>query len=304
MSLKKRIPPSDPLPAMEGVDPNSKDQNAVFDYVAEQQRIQDELNKAASSINHGVEDVKQEHPKDIVDSNEKIEINDENDYLKYEAENQKTIGHTSVDPDIYEGRGFDAAIQVKTAKSQVFEDTGKKQARPSTKVDLSNLDESMIMNMPEIKVSSYELIDILNPPFKDKSLRGRWANRLNHTAGNLNKYLSIGFSYACPDDIDQTKYKLDPSMVEGTHIQYYDIVLLKIPVLRLMQLYKHNIVASITKLGMASKDGVARANKQFQEDVSSDGNMSRGFNEFKAAHGKSPVEFYTPGAEESNVVNK
>lgn len=297
MALKRKNPPSDPLPSLPGVDNTSKDQNAVFDYVAEQQRIQDALSAASPDV---LDSIEKDNIIDIPDeaSDHGIFVDQEDEKIKQQQ------GHTSVDPQIYEGRGFDPAIQVRKPKSQVFEDASKT-ARPATELDLEHLDESMIMNMPSISSASFELIDMLNPKPKDKSMRFRWANYKNHVAGNLGKYLALGFTYATPEDVDQSKMKLDPSLIEGTHVQYYDIVLLKIPVLRLMQLYKSNIIRSLMKLGRSAQRGVAEANRQFAADLSTDGAMVNRYNQAKqATGGVEPVQFYTPGAEESNVIHK
>lgn len=167
-----------------------------------------------------------------------------------------------------------------------------KVATPATEIDLENLNESMIMDMPEIKAASFKIIDMLDPKPKDKSIRFRWANCKNHVAGNLGKYLAIGFQVAQLDDVDQVRTPIDPSMVDGTQVKYYDVLLLKINVIKLMELYKTNILKSISKLVKAKEKGLAEANRQFQSDISATPGASAQLSKYRQALGHEPVEFY------------
>lgn len=180
----------------------------------------------------------------------------------------------------------------KDTKEQFNKLAGSKTAQPAQEVDLENLDESMIMNMPEIKASSFKIIDVLNPKPKDKSIRFRWANCKNYVAGNLGKYLAIGFQVASIDDVDQKKTPIDPSMIEGSQIKFYDVILLKINVVQLMGLYKRNILRSVDKLTKAKEKGLAEATRQFQAGVSDSPGASAAYNHYKQALGKEPVEFF------------
>ena len=163
---------------------------------------------------------------------------------------------------------------------------------PAEEVDLANIDESMIMDMPAIKATAFKIIDILDPKPKDKALRFRWANYKNYVGGNLGKYLAIGFQVASLDDIDQKRTPIDPSMVDGTQIKWYDVILLKINVIRLMELYKTNIIKSINKLEKAKTKGLAEATRQFQSDLSAEPGAARAYNHYKQAIGHEPVEFF------------
>jgi len=164
--------------------------------------------------------------------------------------------------------------------------------RPAQEIDLAHLDESMIMDMPDIKATAFKIIDILDPKPKDKALRFRWANCKNFVAGNLGKYLAIGFQVASIEDIDQTRTPIDPSMIDGTQIKWYDVILLKINVIRLMELYKTNIIKSVNKLAKARDKGLAEATRQFQSDISAEPGAGRAYSHYKQALGKEPVEFF------------
>lgn len=211
-------------------------------------------------------------------------------------------------PEFYEEQGgFKPAIEVTTDKSgftgketkQHLDDLAGKTVhrksdgvRPAQEIDLANLDESMIMDMPSIKATAFKIIDILDPKPKDKTLRFRWANYKNYVGGNLGKYLAIGFQVASIDDIDQKRTPIDPSMVDGTQIKWYDVILLKINVIRLMELYKTNIVKSVNKLEKAKVKGLAEAGRQFQSDISAEPGAARAYNHYRQALGKEPVEFF------------
>lgn len=191
--------------------------------------------------------------------------------------------------------GFQPAIEhpdSPASQRRPINRTSNKVATAATEIDLENLDESMIMDMPEIKAASFKIIDMLDPKPKDKSLRFRWANCKNHVAGNLGKYLAIGFQVAQLDDVDQVRTPIDPSMVDGTQVKYYDVMLLKINVIKLMELYKTNILKSISRLVKLKDRGLAEANRQFHSDVNSIPGAANKLNQFEAAHGKAAVEFY------------
>lgn len=271
-------------------DTNAPNIPGPFDYQKEQDAIQEAL-KTQATDSALQELIEQDNAIELEDLNETIAAFSDPDDQRI-----KETGQTTGLQEPHREAGLSPAVEhIKAPARQAV--------RPATMDDLENLDESMIMNMPEIKAVSFELIDMLNPKFKDKTIRGRWANCKNNVAGNLGKYLSIGFSYATPDDIDTTRYKLDPSMIEGNTIKYYDVVLLKINVLRLMQLYKTNIVRSINKMGNAAVRGKNEAKRQFSADLASIPGASNRYSEAKQAlGGAEPIEFYTPGVDESRVL--
>jgi hypothetical protein len=183
------------------------------------------------------------------------------------------------------------------------EDGRKRGARAAEKIDISQIDESVIMRLPQIKAASFEIIDILNPKPKDPAIRFRWVNYKNNVAGNMSRYLALGFTVATLADVDLEKTPIDPSMIDGTQIKYYDVVLLSINVLRLMALYKANILKSANRLIKAKERGLNEANRQFAENLKSDGRMVAGYNRAKQAlNGRDPVAFYDPDNEVTAVV--
>ncbi len=217
---------------------------------------------------------------------------------------------TSVPQETYEGRGMTPANEITEAPSRrvrrtIKTESIKKEAKPATDIDLENLDESQIMNMPEIKAASFEILSLLDLKPKDKSIRFRWANYKNHVAGNLANYYRLGYQTASIDDVDIERTPVDVSMIDGTQIKYYDILLLKIPVMRLMALYKANIIKSVNRLAKARDRGLREANRDFKDQLSAEPGAISGFNKVKQAlGGVDPVQFYVPGAEESQVVGK
>lgn len=251
-----------------------------------------------------IEDILSTMPDSVIDSIEKdnaIELSDVNedypdpgpafpDPPEVEVSTQKNM--TLHSDDFYAKQaGFKPAIEhpgISTATATVR----NKNAQPAEKFDLENLNESMIMDMPEIKAASFKIIDMLDPKPKDKAIRFRWANCKNHVAGNLGRYLAVGFQVASVDDVDQKRTPIDPSMVEGTQVKYYDVLLLKINVIRLMELYKTNILKSVNKLAKAKERGLAEAGRQFQSDINSTPGASSAYNHYKQALGKEPVEFF------------
>jgi len=188
-----------------------------------------------------------------------------------------------------------ATEQISVGRNQEKKKASKvssKIAAPATEIDLEKLDESMIMHMDEIKAAPFKIIDILNPKPKDKALRFRWVNYKNYVAGNLGKYLAIGYQPALLEDVDQNRTPIDASMVDGTQIKYYDVLLMKINVIRLMELYKTNIIKSVNKLQKTKEAGLAEANMQFRQGISSTPGASARYNQYKNALGREPVEFF------------
>lgn len=199
------------------------------------------------------------------------------------AEQQRTVGHTLHDKEFYESKkGFIPGGEI------VAEPKGKpkkKEAKPATEIDLENLDESMIMNLPQIKAASFELNNFLHLKFKDKTLRGRWANCKNYVQGNLHRFLQLGYKIAEVADIDETQTPVDISMIDGTQIKYHDVILLKIDVIRLMELYKAGILKSQDRLVRAREKGLAQAQVEFKNFVNAEPGAARAYNEMSAAHG-------------------
>jgi hypothetical protein len=143
-------------------------------------------------------------------------------------------------------------------------------AGTATKADMANIDESMIMDLPMIKAANYSIPGQYSPKPKDPAIRFRWVNFINALQSNMQRFLALGFVMATPDDVDQEKTPLGESMIKGTQIQQYDVVLMKINVLQLMALYKKNVQDSLYKLDSVQRGGVAAANQSFMDDVSKD----------------------------------
>lgn len=191
--------------------------------------------------------------------------------------------------------GFSSAGAVPVVTSSRSTD-GQLKARPATKLDLANLDESQIMDIPEISASDFQVVDMLNLVPKNPEIRFRWVNFKNFVAGNYGRYLAYGFQTASVDDVDVEKTPVHDSMINGTKVEYYDVQLMKIHVLKLMALYKKNVLSSIGRLRNFKEAGMAAANKQFNDDIASSPALQAGLHKMKIANqGENPIEFYDPG---------
>ena len=169
--------------------------------------------------------------------------------------------------------------------------------RTADDIDLSKLDESTAMDLPFISVAEYKLTDMLNLAPKDPAIRFRWVNFKNYVAGNMGRLAAIGFQVASIDDVDTVKTPVDASMIDGTQVIYYDIKLMKVNVLRLMSLYKRNVITSLGRIRNFQKTGEAAANKQLMDDISGNPALLAGLRKMMIANqGEQPIEFYDPGA--------
>ena len=296
-----------------------------FNYGDQQAEIQASLDQSKDEIDKLIADNAMNATDNSVDSgidNPYAPAPENDPTVGYMAEDQPIM--TLHDKELYEGRGFDPAIEIKRKGREEFEDTKAERenlntvaasgiattrttrkinanktvqvAKPATTVDLENIDESMIMNMPQIKAASFEIIDILNPKPKDPAIRFKWANYKNAVQGNLGRLKSLGFQVAHIDDIDMGRSHIDDSMIDGTQIKYYDVILMKIGTIRLMSLYKSNIIKSISKLARVKEKGIANAKRMFDEDISGIPGASTAYRKMKEAlGGKEPVQFFDPG---------
>lgn len=254
-----------------GLKPLGSDKDNTFNYEAEQKKIEQAINAA---------------PPEVIDSTlVDIDVVDPEELLAkmQRDEQQRTVGHTNHPPEFYQGKGnFDPSMEITPPPSRTKK---KQEAKPATEIDLENLDESQIMNLPQIKAASFELNNFLHLKFKDKTLRGRWANCKNYVQGNLHRFLQLGYSIAEVADIDETQTPVDISMIDGTQIKYHDVILLKIGVMRLMELYKAGILKSQDRLARASEKGLAQAQVEFKNFVNAEPGAARAYNEMSAAHG-------------------
>lgn len=267
--------------------------------------------------------------KDILNGNMAEALGDDRPVFVTDEETDSTM--TLNPPEVSQGRGLTPANYIEKRPGDGFRDASRlenptppvqvkteefvsdkaakaampaigvapKHAKPASKIDLENLDESMIMDLPMIKAATFEIMDMLNLKPKDKTLRFRWGNCKNFVAGNLARYIALGYRMADIDDVDQSKVAVDPSMIEGTQVKYYDIILLKIPVIRLMELYKANIIKSVNRLARFKERGIKEANRQFASDLQSSPGLVNGYNKVKEAlGGEDPVQFYSPGVKD------
>lgn len=166
-------------------------------------------------------------------------------------------------------------------------------AGQATDADLERIDESMVMDLPFIKASNYSIPGQYNPKPKDPAIRFRWVNCVNALQSNMQRFLALGFVLATPDDVDQVRTPLGASMIDGTQIKQYDVVLMKINVMQLMALYKKNVLDSLYKLDMATngRTAIAAAQQTFHDLVDSDPMARSGLNKTRVASGREPVTF-------------
>lgn len=285
--------------ATDNKEPSVSEQNKDFNYETQHKTIQDALDSVPSNvIDSSINNDEDKGPAFNLDMDELTEdqvdkgmtLNSPEDIKNHLPNTPRNEVVTPVQART-QGVGF-----------SVSDDGRKEGTRPANRIDLSKLDESMILEIPEIEAATFELIGLLDPKPKDKSIRFRWANYKNNVQGNLARYYALGYSNASIDDVDQEQSPIHESMIDGTTIKYYDIMLLKIPVLRLMSLYKANIVKSVNRLIKFKERGIKEARREFNDSLS--GRDKTRYNEFKSTLQKEPVEFYVPGAEESQVVGK
>jgi hypothetical protein len=167
------------------------------------------------------------------------------------------------------------------------------QARTATPEDMALIDESMLMDLPYIKASDFSIPGQYDPKPKDPSIRFRWVNCVNALQSNMQRFLTLGYEPATVDDVDQDKSPLAKNMIDGTQIKQYDVLLMKIPVMQLMALYKKNIMDSAYKLDSVSsgKMAEAAAGQAFNDLVSNESGARSGYNKVRAASGREPVTF-------------
>lgn len=175
---------------------------------------------------------------------------------------------------------------------------GRLKARTATAADMAMLDESMVIDLPFIKASNFSIPGQYDPKPKDPSIRFRWVNCVNALQSNMQRFLALGFTPATVDDVDQNKTPLGESMIQGTQIKQYDVILMKIPVLQLMALYKRNILDSAYKLDSATsgKMAEAAAGQAFDDLLGSDPDAlntgaRQSINKYRVASGREPVTF-------------
>lgn len=165
-------------------------------------------------------------------------------------------------------------------------------AKQATAEDLANIDESMILDLPYIKASDFSIPGQYDPKPKDPAIRFRWVNCVNALQSNMQRFLALGFVPATPDDVDQEKTPLADSMIQGTQIKQYDVILMKINVMALMSLYKKNIQDSAFKLDSVTSGRMAEAaaGQAFSDLINSE-QQNGVMNRYRVSTGKEPVTF-------------
>lgn len=213
-------------------------------------------------------------------------------------------------PDIQvSGRRAEALSSASISRPTVIDQTGNgteatTTARGATKIDISKLDESMIMSMPFIKATANIVPGILFLKPKSANIRFRWVNFKNWEGGNYQKFKALGYQNAGVDDVDQEKTPVGDNCIDGTQIKWYDVILMKIDVFVLMGLYKANIMGSLEKVGRFQETALSQAQKQFNEALYNElvtagkyegQAMISAYKRLENATGKSLVQFYVPG---------
>jgi hypothetical protein len=281
--LKKHAP----LPE----DANSATKTA-FDYVKEQQEIQDVLTGVNISAIDSAETIDFDPVNPLADLATKVQ-----EHLR---QNVADNSMSSVPQEAYQTGGVTVtpSTDTKAYTGQLTprdrEDLiGRMKAGSATKADMANIDESMIMDLPMIVASDFSIPGQYDPKPKDPAIRFRWVNFVNWVQGNLQRFIALGFECATPDDVDQVRTPLADIMVQGTQIKQYDVVLMKVNVLKLMALYKRTVLSSLNKLDLVNsgKMGLATAQQTFMDDLSSDPASRGAYNKTRVATGREPVTF-------------
>lgn len=144
------------------------------------------------------------------------------------------------------------------------------QTRSATAEDMGKIDESMILDLPFIKAADFSIPGQYSPVPRDPAIRFRWVNCVNALQSNMQRFLALGFKVAEREDVNEDKTPLADSMISGSQIKQYDVVLMKINVLELMSLYKKNVLDSLFKLDSIQKGGLAAAGQTFSDLVNND----------------------------------
>jgi hypothetical protein len=208
---------------------------------------------------------------------------------------------TSVPAEAYE-RGGNVQVTPSTDKKAYLGPLTQRQreemldrfkAHTATDDDMRRLDESMIIDLPAIKTASFDLQDSFHPIPKDPSVRFRWVNNVNFVQGNMMRLMHDGFEVASIDDVDTIKTPIHPKMIDGTQIKQYDVVLMKINVLKLMAIYKRNMEIAAFKLDGVTSGNIpgAAAEQSFEHLVGSEPGGRSALNKYRIASGREPVTF-------------
>ena len=185
------------------------------------------------------------------------------------------------------GNPYQPDIDVKPPHSSTDQQQPASQfVRPATNADLSKLTESDILGLDWISAKSFDVPAMLDLRPKDGSIRFRWVNFKNYEGGNLAMFKAIGFVNALPEDCIGPVSEHLLRSEDGT-IKWFDVLLMKISVLTLMGIYKHNMIRSLQMVGRWQTQAIEQAKRTVENEVGSD--IWRAL----AKQGKR-VEFYAP----------
>ena len=175
------------------------------------------------------------------------------------------------------------------------QDQNAPRARSATRVDLANLTEADILDLPFIDAKSFDIPAMLQVKPKDPSIRFRWVNYKNYEGGNYAMFKAIGFSNAVAEDISGgfSEHLLKE---DGT-IKWFDVVLMKVNVIHLMGILKKNIIRSLEMVGRWQPNAIAQAKRTLANEVGADVLEAMR----KAGH---TVEFYAPSTGEMAAQDK
>lgn len=160
-------------------------------------------------------------------------------------------------------------VQIIPPPSSADQNLGSEaKARPATPRDLSNLTESDILDLDFVDAKSFDIPAMLQVTPKDGNVRFRWVNFKNYEGGNYAMFKAIGFENARPEDV---KGELSQHLLkEDGSIKWFDVILMKVPVLHLMGIYKKNIIKALMKVGRWQTEAIAQAKRTLEHDVGSD----------------------------------
>lgn len=141
-------------------------------------------------------------------------------------------------------------------------------ARSATPKDLANITEADILNLDFVDAKGFDIPAMLQVTPKDGAIRFRWVNFKNYEGGNYAMFKAIGFQNARPEDV---KGNLSEHLLkeDGT-IKWFDVILMKVPTLHLMGIYKKNIIKALMKVGRWQTEAIAQAKRTLEHDVGSD----------------------------------
>jgi len=182
---------------------------------------------------------------------------------------------------------FNPDVQITPSPSTTEQSAPK--VRPATAFDLSSITEADVLNLPFIDAKSFDVPAMLQVKPKDGSLRFRWVNYRNYEGGNYAMFKAIGFTNATPEDVEGGVS--DNLLKEDGTVKWFDVILMKVDVLRLMGIYKKNIIRSLEQVGRWQPQAVAQAKRTLENEVGSDVLQAMR----KAGHN---VEFYAPSTSE------